>query len=264
MHEKIPFKLGHVLVQVDNLQESITDYTAMGFIVVPGGPPDRMGNAMIYLQDGSFIELFSTNKGKISNAVLYMLVKLMKIIKPSYANRLEGYLPGGKGLKDFALDSSPSNQYKYNMTRVRENGLNISKPQFKKRITENSETVTWSLAYPDNVNLPFLMSAYDPPNVLDELTTNHPNGAFGIELIQLKTTHTQWDSLYDGYSRLLGVIPPISGKEPSRSAKFEMKGTIIELLEGTTKGIDHIVLSGEKKDMRNQMNPMPPFIIKGY
>lgn len=94
----IPFKIGHVLIQVDHLETAIRQYRQMGFQVVSGGVPGKTNNALIYLKDGSFLELFSTNHGSVVNTLLKFMVKIMGLSNQSYSSRLALYLPGQGGL----------------------------------------------------------------------------------------------------------------------------------------------------------------------
>lgn len=53
--------LDHIVIAVDDLDETIADYRALGFTVVPGGkhPGRTSHNALVVFQDGAYLELIA-------------------------------------------------------------------------------------------------------------------------------------------------------------------------------------------------------------
>ncbi len=254
----IPFKIGHVLIQVDHLEIAIRQYRQMGFQVVPGGLPGKTHNALIYLKDGSFLELFSTNHGKIMNKLLGFMVKLVGLFDYSYSRRLTLYLPGHEGLRDYALDSVPVAQYQNNIEKIRANGLTISKPRSKSRVNQHGICLQWTLSIPDSPSLPFLMSEYQPTMKIEEKEVAHPNGVLGIHELQIATS--QWDKTYREYSLLLGAEPEIINEKTGRSCLFPIQSTSIHLIEKQKDGIECVILH-----CGNQLNNTVTFTVsKGH
>ncbi len=256
----IPFKIGHVLIQVDHLEIAIRQYRQMGFQVVPGGLPGKTHNALIYLKDGAFLELFSTDHGKIINKLLGFMVKLVGIFDLSYSRRLARYLPGHEGLRDYALDSVPVAQYQKNLEKIRANGLTISKPRPKSRVDHYGIRLQWTLSMPDSLSLPFLMSEYQPTMEIEEKYVAHPNGVLGIHELQITTS--QWEKTYREYSLLLGAEPEIIRGETGRSCLFPIQSTSIHLKENQKDGIERVVLyCGSQLKNTVTFAASPPFIL---
>lgn len=254
----IPFKIGHVLIQVDHLEIAIRQYRQMGFQVVPGGLPGKTHNALIYLKDGSFLELFSTNHGKIMNKLLGFMVKLVGLFDYSYSRRLTLYLPGHEGLRDYALDSVPVAQYQTNIEKIRANGLTISKPRSKSRVNQHGICLQWTLSIPDSPSLPFLMSEYQPTMKIEEKEVAHSNGVLGIHELQIATS--QWEKTYREYSLLLGAEPEIINEKTGRSCLFPIQSTSIHLIEKQKDGIECVILH-----CGNQLNNTVTFTVsKGH
>ncbi|GLB30127.1 hypothetical protein LAD12857_20500 [Lacrimispora amygdalina] len=259
-NKNIPFKIGHVLIQVNHLETAIRQYSEMGFQVVPGGVPGKTHNALIYLKDGSFLELFSTNHGKVINTLLKFMVKIIGLWNPPYSSRLARYLPGQEGLRDYALDSVPGALYQENIDKLLKNGLKLSKPRPKSRTEHHGIKLKWTLCCPDSIRLPFLMSEYHPSPVIEVQDTSHANGAAAIHEIRISTS--EWNKTYEEYALLLGIEPSVTLGKNGRSCLFPIQSTSIHLVENQKDGIDHIILT------RNQQSENPekstsstPFIL---
>lgn len=261
----ISFKIGHVLIQVDNLKEGILKYQQMGFQVTPGGLPGKAHNALIYLKDGSFLELYCTNHGKLMNGILKLMVKLVGLSDRAYSKRLERCLPGrGKEeLTDYALDSVPGSLYYANLERIRGNGLKISKPRAKSRVDCRGVRLKWNLSWPESAFLPFLMSEYQPSMEIGKEKTSHANGALGIRQIEIVTG--QWDKTYRDYSRLLGNEPKVQRQPEGRSCLFTVQSTSIVLMEkgkDRTEKIQKVVLSAARQsEGSSRSTALPEFLV---
>lgn len=259
-NKNIPFKIGHVLIQVDHLETAIQKYRQMGFQVVPGGLPGKTHNALIYLKDGAFLELFCTNHGKFVNTLLGFMVKMIGLSDRSYSDRMALYLPVQEGLRDYALDSVPVTRYQENIEKIRANGLGISKPRPKSRVEHHGIRLKWTLSLPESISLPFLMSEYQPPVKIEEKDVSHSNGALGINEIQIATS--QWDKVYKEYSLFLGIEPEIKYEQAGRSCLFQIQKTSIHLTEKKKDGIERIVLScGRQLENAETYAAPPPFIV---
>ena len=259
-NKNIPFKIGHVLIQVTHLETAIQQYREMGFQVVPGGVPGKTHNALIYLKDGSFLELFSTNHGRVINTLLRFMVKIIGLWNPSYSSRLARYLPGQEGLKDYALDSVPGAQYQENIDKLLKNGLKLSKPRPKSRTDHHGMKLNWTLCCPESIRLPFLMSEYHPSQNIEMQDTSHANGADAIQEIRISTS--EWNKTYEEYTLLLGIEPSITPGENGRSCLFPIQMASIHLVENQTDGIDHIILiRNRQSENPEQSSITTPFIL---
>ncbi|MEA5085168.1 hypothetical protein SDC9_116823 [bioreactor metagenome] len=259
-NNNLQFEIGHLLIQVDNLESAIHQYRQMGFHVVQGGLPGKTHNALIYLKDGAFLELFSTNHGRIMNKLLGLMVKLVGIFDLAYSCRLSRYLPGNNGLRDYALDSILVSQYQNNLEKIRENGLVISKSHRKSRVDSRGICLKWTLSLPESVSLPFLMSEYQPAMKIEEKDVAHPNGVLGIKELNIATS--QWDKTYLEYSLLLGIEPEITVMETSRSCLFPIQSASIHLMEKKKDNIESVVLyGGSKLESTEKHAAFPSFIL---
>ena len=259
-NENIPFKIGHVLIQVPHLDTAIRQYREMGFQVVPGGVPGKTHNALIYLKDGSFLELFSTNHGIVINILLRFMVKIIGLKNPSYSSRLARYLPGQEGLKDYALDSVPGAQYQENIDKLLKNGLKLSKPRPKSRTDHHGIKLNWTLCCPESIRLPFLMSEYHPSPIIEIQDTSHANGADAIQEIMISTS--EWNKAYKEYTLLLGIEPSVTLGKNGRSCLFPVQKASINLVENHKDGIDHIILScNHQSKNKKQSAAITPFIL---
>jgi len=261
-NKNIPFKIGHVLIQVPHLETAIRQYREMGFQVVPGGVPGKTHNALIYLKDGSFLELFSTNHGSVINTLLRFMVKVIGLWNPSYSGRLARYLPGQEGLRDYALDSVPGALYRENIDKLLKNGLKLSKPRPKSRTEQHGIKLKWTLCCPESIRLPFLMSEYHPTPIIEVQDTSHANGAAAIQEIRISTS--EWNKTYKEYTLLLGIEPSVTLEKNSRSCLFPIQRTFIHLVENQKDGIDHIILArNHQSENREQSTTTThtPFIL---
>lgn len=259
-NKNIPFKIGHVLIQVPHLETAIRQYREMGFQVVPGGVPGKTHNALIYFKDGSFLELFSTNHGKVINTLLRIMVKIIGLWNPSYSSRLARYLPGQEGLRDYAFDSVPGALYQENIDKLLKNGLKLSKPRPKSRIEHHGIKLKWTLCCPESVRLPFLMSEYQPNPIIKMQDTSHANGASAIQEIMISTS--EWNKAYEEYTLLLGIEPSVTLGKNGRSCLFPVQKASIHLIENQKDGIDHIILSrNHQNENQNQSATTTPFIL---
>lgn len=259
-NKNISFKIGHVLIQVNHLETAIHEYRQMGFQVVSGGPPGKAHNALIYLKDGSFLELFCTNHGTFINALLEVMVDVIGFFSPSYSSRLGLYLPKQEGLRDYALDSVPGALYQENIRKIRENKLNISNPRSKSRVDRHGIRLSWTLSCPKSIFLPFLMSEYHPSAMIEDENVSHPNGALGIQVIEIATN--QWENTYHEYALLLGIEPHITYAQTGRSCIFSIRGTDIHLLEKAENGIACIILFCNRQlEKIDTYAATPPFIL---
>ena len=87
-----PFRIGHVLINVKNLKQAKMDFERMGFNVAWGGAPNKAINAMVFLPEGGFIELFSMEIGAVPRAVMGGLLKVMKVMSHPSESRYRHYL----------------------------------------------------------------------------------------------------------------------------------------------------------------------------
>lgn len=176
------FKIGHILIRVNDLSKAVKDFEEMGFTVIYGSNKKRARNAMIYFQDGSFLELFCVSKNKLVKKMLRFFIKIFKPFGFPIFSRYLMYLEDGEGLTDWALDCVPSNDYD-SIVKYIETYMNLSKTKTMKRKEEDGVVVSWKMTVPKDSQYPFFMSSYFP-----EINhpKQHPNGIIGIKSVHLE------------------------------------------------------------------------------
>ncbi len=199
MTNNVSFKMGHVLIKVADLNEAIKDYEKLGFTVVLGSTIEKATNAMIYFEDGSFIELFTASLGKLDGFVLGLL-KIFRKLSPIKIDRYLNYLSANEGLTDFALDSSPEGSFMTNITRLGKNGITLSKPISMKRVDSKGCERKWQLAFAEDFKLPFFMDVYTPKFIPSQEEFTHPNGVTSIS--QLVIAVDKYDYFVDNYKKM--------------------------------------------------------------
>lgn len=199
MKVKPVFKIGHVLFKVSDLKTAVSDYEKLGFTVVLGSTPDKATNAMIYLADGSFIELYTASVGKMNGMVLALL-KMLRKLNPGKIDRYINYLSFKEGMNDFALDSIPRNGFKESVEYLISEGVALSKPMAMKRVDVDNCERKWNLSFPKDYRLPFFMDDYKPAvkPTIEQIT--HKNGVLGIE--ELIINVVEYDYFVDTYKKL--------------------------------------------------------------
>lgn len=239
-----PFQIGHILIKVDNLKEAVEDYEALGFRVTYGSVPGKSTNAMVYFEDGSFLELFSTNFGQPVNSIMGFMVKCMHALKNIYAGRMNKYILPGEGFRDYALDSAEGKEFRSNLGMLENQGLSIFGPKHMKRKNAEGILLQWSLCYTPQEHLPFFMSPYSPSEAMTTLKTNHLNGVSG--LAELVITTKNWAEDLEYYQKIYCQAPAIESSSDGLKCRFQLKNTIVTLEEGKTDGIRKVLLKSSK------------------
>lgn len=193
------FVLGHILVKVSDLEKSVRDYQRLGFTVTMGGVPGKAHNALIYLEDGSFIELYNTSMGKLDTVVPWIL-NIFEKFNEGIAQRYMNYFFTEEGINDFALDSVKSENYEENIQKLRNKGMKLQKISKKQRVDVNGCKRKWKLCFPDDYQLPFFMGPYNPKVVLTNEQVQHQNGVRGIHSINIAVPN--YDYFVEQYKKM--------------------------------------------------------------
>lgn len=161
-------QIDHVVVVVNDLTQTIRDYSDLGFTVKPGGEHAHRGthNALITFQDGSYVEL-----------IAFLRTPTVQ------DNRWWDFLQAGEGLVDYALnaDDLPAE-----LDRLKSAGMTVTGPTDGGRIRPDGKRVAWRIGRvraDEAGHLPF---------IIDDVTEHelrvpggdaavHPNGVIGIE-----------------------------------------------------------------------------------
>lgn len=175
-------RLDHILIRVTNLEEAVTDFKAMGFVVDYGSHPEKAYNAMVFFEDESFIELVDTSKMPVF-VRFFAKMGVLKYINHFY-NRIGAYSISSEVLLDFACYS---NTVLKDFYRIKKNFI-VSKILSLNRINSIGEKLNWQLFAPKSLNLPFIMSDYFPYKYAGQALTQHFNNTKGIAEIEIEFT----------------------------------------------------------------------------
>lgn len=205
MSDARQYALDHVVVFVADLDAAVRDYTALGFVVVPGGvhAGGATRNALVPFADGTYLELLSPARPQTAR-----LLRLLggtplapRVVGGSaLLRRRVRRIRGGEGLVDFALSCTSLE------------GVVSSQPGSVRWQTEDGGRMrpdgirlAWSVAYPSDPALPFVIADRTPRSLRVPPAPAHPNGAAGIQTVTVATAG--FDRAVDAYGQLLGREP---------------------------------------------------------
>jgi catechol 2,3-dioxygenase-like lactoylglutathione lyase family enzyme len=229
--------IDHIVILVNDLEQAIADYTALGFSVVRGGehPGGATHNALVAFADGAYLELIA-------------------FLKP--AERQRWWQLGqrsGEGLVDYALLPSSTAEV---VAAARARGLAIEGPTDGGRVRPDGERLEWQTARatPD---LPFLCGDITPRSlrVPEGEARQHANGALGVAGITIVVSDL--DSSVARYQALLGDSASVTAPAPIaglgvRAAAVRLGQTQITLAapagDGGLAGLalrEHLAVRGE-------------------
>jgi catechol 2,3-dioxygenase-like lactoylglutathione lyase family enzyme len=120
----MPTGIDHIVIAVDDLEQTIADYTAAGFTVTPGG--EHKGgasrNALVTFQDGAYFELIAFAPDK------------------PHGTHWKETLTQGEGLVDYALRTDDLAR---EVKALRAAGLDANDPKDGGRFRPDGQRVDW-------------------------------------------------------------------------------------------------------------------------
>ena len=219
--------LDHIVIAVKDLEQTITDYRALGFNVLQGGehPGRPTYNALVVLADGAYFELIAWRS-------------------PSPGDRWWELLnQHGDGIVDFAL-LPPGTAATVSNAKAR--GLAYSGPHDGGRLRPDGERLQWQTARPPSADLPFLCGDLTPRalRVPEGDARVHPNGARGV--LSLSIAVEDLDASLARYRALLGEAqaahigtPLVLPGAGARVATIALGTTTLVLTQPTQSAAPH-------------------------
>lgn len=222
----------HLVVKVDNLPAAIKLFTENGFTVTSGGVhKGRLSeNAIVFLKDGTFIELLAVRKGfrvfllrAYSKTRTFMSLKYSKkwgLFHRFYDRALS--LP--EGITDFCL---LSDDLTGDLKRINDAGLFVTRPMAASRKKPDGSKVSWQMASTLLAELPFLRGAYLPAASPEPESFEHKNGIAGIRSVTLLAL--DFKEMLRNLTTLLNQEPMQNGATEGSEAQFSMGQTTLVL-----------------------------------
>ena len=165
------FSLDHVVIAVADLDQTISDYRALGFTVYPGGVHHGgvSHNALVIFADGSYFELIAYRQAAPDVRWWQVLTK------------------AGEGLVDFAL--LPENTTR-DLVAARERGLDLVGPIDGGRVRLDGARLDWQTVRPKTADLPFWCGDVTPRSlrVPEGDMRVHANGVTGVAALKVAVT----------------------------------------------------------------------------
>ena len=217
-------KIDHVLIAVECLDSAVRQYESYGFKVVYGGSEKKALNALIFLKDGTLIELIGQDRFPLAYKLLNsaratLLFGRMKDRITSFPNVPAGFF-------NYCLYSNDIDEYYLYLKRQ---GIKVDKAKRFRRKREDGVTIQWELLGTSPYDLPFIISDYTPQRLTDSSYTIHSNNAIGIGSIIVETS--DFTSYYNHYCVLYQQKPEIKIKNNERCSEFSVGSSAIVLTE---------------------------------
>lgn len=174
-------KCSHILCKVDNLQQGVADLEQAGFSVQWGGKPGEAHNALVWFEQGPFLEFF-----ELPRAFCWLSYPFGWRFGRAAGARLRHWARAPAGWCDVALEpdhyqpADPLNLE--NVTEhLRHQMLARSRIVKGSRLAGNGEKVHYRFIAPADRHLPFIVSHYHPLQRPSQIT--HANGARSVARI---------------------------------------------------------------------------------
>ena len=160
-------QLGHVVYKVKDLSRAVAVFEARGF-AVEYGTVKHPYNALIYFSSGPYLELLART------GMPPLLGRLLALgPRGGAARRFLAWDRGPEGLRGLCLEGDAS-ELEEGATLLNGKGLRL-KP---KRVDPHGRELRYEVFFPDDVDLPFLMSHFSTELRPQDFT--HPNGIGSI------------------------------------------------------------------------------------
>lgn len=170
--------VSHIQYKVDDIHKAVQEFRDAGFQVEWGRRPEKADNALIWFEEGPFIELFEMSR------LYYYCAPLMSLMYGKTAkSRWVHWYRSKEGWCDFALEAADQELVKKEHIQEIQSftekcGANTSKIINGSRTKTDGEVVKYAYFTTKPLGLPFVVSSYIPKQRPDSIA--HPNGALGV------------------------------------------------------------------------------------
>ncbi|MBX3483815.1 VOC family protein [Phenylobacterium sp.] len=213
-------RFSHVLIRVDDLKAAVADYAALGFTCVWGSAPERAHNALIYFEDGPFLELF-----KPPPASAAAELALAAVMGRPAARRVRRWGEAPCGLVEYALETDDAD-LKAVRAASKAAGAPLGRIVGTTRTRPDGVKLAWQMLTPAALDLPFAMGAYTPPDTQPDAVRRHANGARRVGRMDL--AHPDPADLGRRLTLLLGEDPAAQGIAIAKGAAYAIASLTLE------------------------------------
>jgi catechol 2,3-dioxygenase-like lactoylglutathione lyase family enzyme len=227
--------LDHIVIRVQDLEQTIADFSSLGFTVQRGGThaDGATHNALIGFADGSYFELIAFLRDA-----------------PEHRWWDAGHR-AGDGYVDFALLPQ---SVAATIDDAAQRGLTYDGPIAGGRLRPDGERLEWQIGKPRSADLPFLCGDLTPRRlrVAEGAVRQHENGARGVTNLTLAIKDL--DASIERYRALLGKIDVQRAPLPGYGvtfAVFRHHSTTLTLLSPAPAHQDRIDSLAD--DLRQQL-----------
>jgi hypothetical protein len=188
MKIKDALKLDHVVIVTDDLENSVSNFRQLGFLVEHGGINGPTKNALISFKDGSYIELIATISAskRLVARVLYNsgILNLLAFLKPRLHFRFYSWFGGPNGLCDWCLRT---NDIYKTASILQSKQIHMTGNHHFYRTRPDGKIAKWLLAAPIVRQLPFLIQDKTGLDIRVPIKESyeHPNKVEHVEAITL-------------------------------------------------------------------------------
>lgn len=221
--------LDHILIATENLSEAKARCERLGFRVAFGGTERRALNALIFLKDGTLIELIG--KDRFPMIVSFLRSLRLTRLFGLMIDRIAAFPRVPSGLFNISFRATDLHAA---YERLRKNRIRVSGPTRLSRKRDDGVTISWELLGTAPYDLPFIIGDYHPGRLSDESLMEHPNGATGIDSVTIGCRDLA--RYVEIYRAILEAQPVMATRDGRRCADFVLAGSIVTLVESRDVG----------------------------
>jgi len=162
----------HIVQRVQDLTAAVRAFEQAGFVVQWGSEPSIAHNALIYFEQGPFLELVNPLSIGFRGALMRRIARIGRLLGEPGLTRLDGWVRSD-GLCDHALEVEVPMEAA--LPDLNSRGIALSKPRPFSRTQPDGIRLDWSLVAPLDTTLPFIMDPYQPSIPRPASCTTHRN-----------------------------------------------------------------------------------------
>lgn len=216
--------LDHVLIATADLADAKARCERLGFRVAYGGTERRALNALIFLEDGTLIELIGKDR-------FPMIVSLLRSIRLTrlfglMIDRIAAFPHVPAGLFNISFRAT---DLRACYERLKNNRIRVSGPTRLSRKRDDGVTIRWELLGTAPYDLPFIIGDYHPGRLSDASLMEHPNGAIGIDSVTIGCRDLA--RYVEIYRAILEAPPVMTARNGRRCADFALTGSTVTLVD---------------------------------